>query len=280
METPKPSLVDKKAIFGVYNLSETKQYNVYHGGKGDGVFCIIRTCSQLEIVIENTTYTVDAQKLVFVGPSYQLKIPMLIGRKGYLFYFNAEFYEKSIADMQILNSALFFGKYPLVQIDDRWRNSSIFKQQIIDRLGEYQTHKKIAQLFAHHCIESFMLDGYEYMDDKIQKLCIKECSARLLVNRFTVLVHQHYRNHTTVQFYASKLYITARKLTQTCLAISAKSAKCIICDIITKEALRYIRNTDLSISQISYEMGFTDESNFRNFVKRQTGSTPRAYRNL
>lgn len=94
------------------------------------------------------------------------------------------------------------------------------------------------------------------------------------------MVHKHFKEQSNVQFYADKLHVTPRKLTEMCLAIWGKTAKTVISDIVLKEALRYIKHTDLSISQIAYEMGFTDESNFRHFVKKCTGNIPMSYRQI
>lgn len=45
-------------------------------------------------------------------------------------------------------------------------------------------------------------------------------------------------------------------------------------------AKEYLQETDLSISQIAYEIGFNSESNFIYFFKKNTGLSPKKFRKL
>lgn len=278
MESPKSDLKIGSAEFGVLKLSECCENPSLCRFEAGEMFYIIRTLTPVGIRIGNRDFELSAGKLVFIGPRYQLTIRHMADVSGYLFYFNADFYERSKTDTQILNSALFFGKSPLVQIADQRRPISAFKEQIIDRLQRSLLLSNNDHLIAHHCVESLLLDGYQSMGINQDGRTEPGDADCLVVNRFYILVHTHYREHSTVRFYADQLHLTPRKLTQCCRVATGKCAKHIISGIITKEAVRYLRHTDLSISQIAYEMGFTDESNFRNFIKRETGSIPRFYR--
>jgi AraC family transcriptional regulator, transcriptional activator of pobA len=44
------------------------------------------------------------------------------------------------------------------------------------------------------------------------------------------------------------------------------------------EAARLLRYTDLTVGEISFRVGFTDPLYFSRAFKRQTGSSPQAYR--
>ncbi|WP_312339777.1 helix-turn-helix domain-containing protein [Sphingobacterium sp.] len=278
MEFCKSTIGKEKTQFGALKLAE------YDGQLGKGlhnnsVFSIIRTGSPLRIKIGPTVYDFAANELLFIGPHYEIGVAEPITADGFLLWFTADFYERSKADTEILNSALFFGSHPFLSMRD-CRTDLIFKKLIVERLTGCAEYLAIDMMIAHHCFESLLLEGYQTMLSQEISCGSADTAAVQLFNRFTVLLHKHYREHTSVQYYADRMNISPRKLTELCFAVTGKSAKCVISNIVAQQALRYIQHTDLSISQISYELGFSDESNFRNFFKRQTGSNPLAYRQI
>lgn len=278
MEFCKSAIGKERVQFGVLKLAEhcSQLGNRLHN---DSVFSIIRTGSPMSIKIGSESYDFAAKELLFIGPHYEVEIAEPMTADGFLMWFTADFYERSRADTEILNSALFFGSHPFLAIRE-WRRDMIFKKLIVERLIGCTEYRKIDMMIAHHCFETLILEGYQIMLSREISFGSADIGAVQLFNRFTVLLHKHYREHTSVLYYADGLNVSPRKLTELCFAVAGKSAKCVISNVVAQQALRYIQHTDLSISQISYEMGFSDESNFRNFFKKQTGSNPLAYRQI
>ncbi|MDF2474934.1 MAG: hypothetical protein K0S24_417 [Sphingobacterium sp.] len=245
---------------------------------GGDFFTIIKTFEPIAIVVEKENYHLRANQMIFVGPGRFIDISDLRAGRGYLLCFTAKFYERSVGDTAIIHSPLFFGESPVLYHDSCF-GEQVFNQQITIRLGRARMQGDyMFDLVAHHCVESLLLDVYHEVSAGDQVPQPKNTSDMGLVNHFSMLIHKHCREYTYVQFYADQLHVTARKLTDTCLAMTGKTAKSMILSVLVQQAVRYIKHTNLSISQISYEMGFNDESNFRNFVKKQTGHIPRALR--
>lgn len=245
----------------------------------NSVFSIVRTCSPVRIKIGPTLYDFATGELIFVGPRDDIEFAQPIAGEGYLCWFTADFYQRSKLDTEILNSELFFGSQPFLAMRD-YRTELMFKKLFVERLKGCTEYRTIDMMVAHHCFESLLLEGYQTMESLQTTRESAEVTAVELFNRFSVLLHKHYREHTSVQYYADRLHLSPRKLTELCSAVAGKSAKCVISTVVAQQALRYIKHTNLSISQISYEMGFSDESNFRNFFKRQTGNNPLSYRQV
>jgi len=278
MELFKSVRTMKAKPFGIVDLTDLHGHGIADQFEGRFIYFIIRVFAPITFKINAKEYRICAGELVFVGPRYTIEIVHSAPENGFLLWFDEEFYEKSNADSQILNSDLFFGDQPFVRILDQLRDEVSFREIIVNRMINNNPDGVIGELLAHHCIESLLLDGYQAIMHGEVSYTRENMSALTVFNRFSVLLHKHYRENTSVQFYAKNLHLTPRKLTELCIAVTGKSAKSIISTVVTKKALRFLKYTDLSISQISYEMGFSDESNFRNFVKRQTGSIPRSYR--
>jgi AraC-like DNA-binding protein len=276
MEFCKPAVAKERMQFGTLMLSEYCK-GVSNRLYSNSVFSIIRTCSPVSIKIGPIIYDFPNSEIIFIGPHDEVEIIQAIAGEGYLLWFTADFYQRSKLDTEILNSEVFFGSHPFLSIRD-YRAELVFKKLFVERLKGCAEYRTIDMMVAHHCFESLLLEGYQTMLSLETTRGSAEITAVQLFNRFSVLLHKHYREHTSVQYYADRLHLSPRKLTELCSTVAGKSAKCVISNVVAQQALRYIKHTDLSISQISYEMGFSDESNFRNFFKRQTGSNPLSYR--
>ncbi|MEN5086420.1 helix-turn-helix domain-containing protein [Sphingobacterium faecium] len=263
--------------FKLFPLSDWNREQVFYWYKPVDFFSIVRAFEPLEISTGIEQYRVGRDKMAFIGSGKEYDITQSVMAKGYIITFTAAFYEKSISDSVLLNSELFFDAFQSVQITDTLGDEEDF-MKLISRT-ENLVHD-VSDLVIHNCIESLLLEGMQHIKFNSCLLDYGAVPIRGMVNAFSILVHKHFKEQTNVQFYAEKLNVTPRKLTEMCLAIWGKTAKSAISDIVLKEALRYIKHTDLSISQIAYEMGFTDESNFRHFVKKCTGNIPMSYRQI
>lgn len=81
-----------------------------------------------------------------------------------------------------------------------------------------------------------------------------------------------------VNYYAEKLNTTPQNLTNICKKNVDKTASELINEQIILEAKRLILHTDSSINEITFQLNFSDVSNFVKFFKRFEGKTPVQYR--
>lgn len=95
---------------------------------------------------------------------------------------------------------------------------------------------------------------------------------------FCELIEQHYAEHKPVSFYARRLGITPAHLNSLCRAAVGRSALELIHERVTLEAKRNLVYTSMTISVVSYTAGFADPAYFTRFFKRQTGLSPRDFR--
>ncbi|WP_206367108.1 AraC family transcriptional regulator [Sphingobacterium sp. SGG-5] len=83
-------------------------------------------------------------------------------------------------------------------------------------------------------------------------------------------------NH--VAYYASKLNTSPQNLSAACKKNTNLTASEVLAGHIIKEAKQLLRYTSNSISQVAYELGFSDKSNFSKYFKRYTGITPTGFK--
>lgn len=95
---------------------------------------------------------------------------------------------------------------------------------------------------------------------------------------FIELVEKYHNKERLVRFYADKLCITPKYLSQIIKNMSGFSAPEVINKYVILEAQHLLRHTDLSIKEISDQLNFPTTSYFYKYFKTHTGYTPNSYR--
>jgi len=99
-----------------------------------------------------------------------------------------------------------------------------------------------------------------------------------IYNRFHILSNSHFNKEHQLSFYARRLGVSARRLSDICLKYSGKTAKSIIIDKIMSEIKRQLSYTALSNKEIAYRMGYEDPAYMARLFKKNTGLTMSQYR--
>lgn len=81
-----------------------------------------------------------------------------------------------------------------------------------------------------------------------------------------------------VQDYAAMMGTSTKTLNNVTQAVIHKSAKAFIDELCTLQVQRMLINTSLSIKEVAYHAGFEETTNFYKYFRRQTGTTPEAFR--
>lgn len=99
-----------------------------------------------------------------------------------------------------------------------------------------------------------------------------------LFESFIELVEKYHSKERSVGFYADKLCISSKYLSQIVKSVSGFSAPDVINKYVILEAQHLLRHTDLSIKEISDQLNFPNHSFFYKYFKEHTGYTPKSYR--
>lgn len=94
---------------------------------------------------------------------------------------------------------------------------------------------------------------------------------KLLINNY---LKEHY-----IQFYSSQLSVSPTYLSRIVRKISGRTVNEHIAHMLVTEARRLLDCTDMTVKQISYRLGFSDQAAFGKFFRNQFGTSPTAYRN-
>ena len=101
-----------------------------------------------------------------------------------------------------------------------------------------------------------------------------------LVNEFRKMVNNRFYSLRSARDYARELNITPNYLNALCQEFFLKSVSEIIRERIILEAKRLLMHTSLNISEISYKLGFQDNSYFGRYFRKAVGTTPQKFRSI
>ncbi len=236
-------------------------------------YCIYIFMEDVNVEVENMPYDIKAGNIAFLGPEKHIVFGEADGHHILIIAFSSSFYERSSKDSLFLNSQLFFNYYTDLFIAP-FLNTEQMKVVFMERMEAFQ--QKDENLYvsaAHNAIERLILDAFLYIPNEEIKKDIKFDYLHY-VNRFKILLQRDYKTAKKVSHYASELNITSRRLTEMTEYVLGKTAKGIIIEKIITEFKRALNFTNFTISEISYDLGFNDEGNFSNFVKKHTGKNP------
>ena len=121
----------------------------------------------------------------------------------------------------------------------------------------------ITKLFRIKAKDQLVFDDHKYlaMFLRLQGLIEKECFR-----------------HKKVSFYAQQMGVTAKTLNNVTQSILHKTTKSVINDIVIIQSKRLIINSNESLTQIAYQVGFEDPTNFFKYFRKYTGMSPSQFK--
>lgn len=95
---------------------------------------------------------------------------------------------------------------------------------------------------------------------------------------FLKILEENFRRPEGVNFYAGKLFMSSRNLNLICQTILNKSVSEIIETRKLLEAKNLLSYTDKTVSEIGFDLGYSEKAYFTNVFKKVNGITPTEFR--
>lgn len=98
------------------------------------------------------------------------------------------------------------------------------------------------------------------------------------LENFLKILEENYHRPVGVDFYAEKLFMSARNLNLICKNILQQTVTEIIETRKLIEAKNQLAHSDKNISEIGFDLGYNEKAYFTNVFKKRTGQTPSEFR--
>lgn len=228
------------------------------------------------VTIDNQLYEIKKNSLVFLNYDQICHFKALSGREGYAVLFTKSFYNYVYSGNRLIRSDAAMAQMPQIihltvsSAAEFWQNFHIIRK-------EYSKNRLFAKEMICLQLKIFILRCIR-ISKTIRVRSTPADHKKEIVDRFSELVNQFYKEHKTTAPYAKKMNLTANYLNTLIRQNLALSAGQFIKNRVILEAERLLLHTDLSVTEISYELGFNDNSHFGKFFKSAINKSPKKYR--
>ena len=237
---------------------------------------LVSNAGKTKITYDNTNVTKLNSFLVFQSPGLVYSFYRDNSANGYLLYFKKESFsffkpefEKEFPFFNILQTNFF-------------KLSEAKFQVFVPHFEEVFTAYENANDYQHKVASVKLLALLYQLREFTNAFNQWEESfttpQQILLQKFIQLLNNFYIEKRTIEEYAQILSITPNHLSQSVKAASGKNALSYINDRLVSEAKSLIQFTDYDISEIAYQLNFSDPANFGKFFKKHTELTPLEFR--
>jgi len=193
----------------------------------------------------------------------------------YLFFSIDFTYELNVpGDMNILEK---IAQSPLLRLTEEQFNCLMEFHSFMIKQYKRENHKYREQL-AKNLLSSFLTELCNLYKETEEDLFKITSRKEELYQQFGRLLIENIQTERTVQFYADKMCLSPKYLSQLIKKVSGRP----IIEWINGLTIVYIKamlkTSKLSVLQISEELNFPNASFFGSFFKKHTGMTPIQYR--
>ena len=167
-------------------------------------------------------------------------------------------------------------KNPVMKIENEENVFGQFFQLLQNIAASPRQEFKIES--ARHLTLS-MFYGYSHLKHEVNEVKSTNSRQEEIFTKFTELLERHHKKEREIAFYADKMCMTSKHLSQVIKDYTGKTALGIIEEYVIAEAKSMLLSTTMSIQQISDELNFPSQSVFGKYFKRVAGISPSEYRN-
>lgn len=229
--------------------------------------------------IDFNSFDHPADALFFIDKGQVHKFCDVSSNRGSLFHFNDSFLNRF--DFNHENWVVYktFNELnqPFIELDDTSQNQiEDFYSLIIQELEEKNFNYK-EQLYFLFRLMLTTVERLRYRDSKIP---VNSSPDLDLAVKFKQLVENNLHNPLDVGEYAGMLNVSVKQLSSLVKKYFGNSPGNFINEKKSIEAKRLLSNTNQSIKEVAYFLGFQQSTYFTKFFKKHTGITPKEFREI
>ncbi len=226
--------------------------------------------------IDYKEYEVLPNSLFFISPNQVHQFEEWKPLKGGTILFTEDFFLLNHNNKDKLFELSFLDNFyanPCIQLDKR--NFADIKQTI-DLIANEQKRTDKSQAITQSLLHILLAQVQRCVDTETEKPISKK--YLIIFKQFKHLLDKHFVENKTTSFYADKLSITAHHLNLITKDVTGKTASEVIRARSVLEAKRLLTFTDSTVSEIAFQLNYTDSSYFAKTFKAETNLSPMVFK--
>ncbi|EFV03333.1 MAG: AraC family transcriptional regulator [Prevotella salivae] len=255
--------------FTKMGAAETKDYIAH-------VLCLQGSCS---FVYNGERYDLLANNLLIVRQHHLIKdFSPHENFDVMVLFIHAPFMDSAAPDVNFgVRSTLLLMENPILKLT---KEEAIKCKKDLDAIVERakdRDHSYYLDALAVSCLQLF-LDVFDFENRIYGPTHVPLRSARLIRDFIKLLQNGEYKSHREVAYYAGKLFVTAKYLSDVCRTVTGHPANYWIHHFVNIDIRLHLRNRRLSVLEISEKFNFSSPAHFTRYVQAQLGESPSAIR--
>jgi AraC family transcriptional activator of pobA len=269
---------DHSKPFKIELFDKNRDFKVTYPHRHDFYEILLLTEGSGIHTIDFQEYHVKPNSVFFLSPGQIHSLQLSQDIKGYIFVFTSEFYLLNKQDKNKLLELPFFyniaNSYRPLYLEVTDANSLVdfFKKAVEENDKNMEDSPDLIRSFLDIILISCSRLYPESTNEKSKK-------SSLLVKRFKQLIEEKFHQNLSVKDYAELLSVTPNHLSETVKTLTGRTSTDLINDKMILEVKRMLMHTDLTVSEVAYQLNFSDQSYFSRYFKKNTGQTPIEFRN-
>ena len=232
------------------------------------------------IKIDFNTYTTEAAALFFIGPNQVMNIEVLCTGKGYLIFYNRDFYCIQLHDEEVACDGLLFNNIYNMPMTAVPAPDIAFIENLFSQMEEEFLLQDVSQeeMIRTYLKQLLIKSTRLWKNQQLDKALVEQNNDLEFFRRFSRLVDAHYKQKHSVADYADLLLMAPKTLTHKFKRLNLLQPNEVIKNRIILEAKRLLAYTSMSSKEIAYELGYEDPAYFSRLFQVKTGDSPSGFR--
>ena len=232
--------------------------------------------------------TVNGDRIGFEEPAYVdflrntrwEDVVLTGGFDAHLVMAEQSFFMESTRDIRdkITDGMQHFAQAPFTTWDEATaRRVRLLSELIYDLLAGERRPFLREQLQALACAWQYEMWNTFYRQNQHRRTA-GDAHWHDITSHFFYLAQTHCREQHEVSWYARQIGVSPDTLSATLKRTRGRTAGSILTSLLVREAKVCLRNPSLSVQQVAEMLGFSDQSAFGKFFKRECGVSPVQYK--
>ena len=237
---------------------------------------IINTSGDGSHIIDFQEHEIKPDRIFFINYGQIHSWIKMNKTTGFVVLFTKSFYDIIFTgNNKIKSDSALINLLPYIDVDEDEMKEWLLTMKLIEKefLDMRENSEEIICLLLKSCVLR-----YSRATEKHTYKNPKDDHKYLLFMDYKNLIQKKYKTSKSPRDYALHLHVTPNYLNSVIKSVTGTSAGEHIKQRVILEAKRLLTHTDLTVTQISYELGFKDKSHFGKYFKTAEKVSPLKYR--